>query len=115
MKKRKRKARSNRRGGLTAKQWKALRARVIKAQGNKCAMPGCEAPGHDGPSKKVRGVTIRRLYLDHDHKTGRVRGALCFRCNHRLLGRGLEDWMLHWGAAKYLKSTRDWRTYAQAA
>jgi Autographiviridae endonuclease VII len=106
-KSRQRKRKSNRRGGLTAKQWKALRAKVIKAQGNRCAI--CGEPGHDGPSKKLKGRTIRRLYLDHDHKTGRVRGALCFKCNHRLLGRGLEDATLHRLAALYLELKHDWR------
>ena len=51
----------------------------------------------------------RRLPVDHDHKTGRVRGALCFRCNHRLLGRGLEDARLHESAAEYLRSDCDGR------
>lgn len=108
MKKRKRKKPANhKRGGLTAKQWKALRAKVIKRQGNRCAI--CGEHGHDGPSKKHKGITIRRLYLDHDHKTGRVRGALCFRCNHRLLGRGLEDPTLHELAALYLRLKFDAR------
>lgn len=109
MRKKKRKgSKLFRQTGLTAKQWKALRKREIKKQGGKCKI--CGHAGHDGPSKKLKdGTTIRRLYLDHDHKTGRVRGALCFRCNHRLLGRGLEDAALHLAAAEYLKSEYDAR------
>lgn len=49
------------------------------------------------------------LAVDHDHKTGRVRGLLCFRCNHRLLGRGLEDPFLHQAAVNYLLDTFDGR------
>jgi len=49
------------------------------------------------------------LVVDHDHRSGRVRGLLDWRCNHRLLGRGLEDAFLHQQAALYLLDTFDGR------
>ena len=49
-------------------------------------------------------------YVDHDHKTGRVRGVLCFTCNYRLLGKGaLNSAELHRKAAAYLDSPFDGR------
>jgi hypothetical protein len=55
--------------GITAEGYDAL----LKAQGGKCAI--CRA----------RPVS-KRLAVDHDHKTGAVRGLLCSRCNHDLMG-----------------------------
>lgn len=79
--------------GLTLQQYR----RMVQAQGGVCAI--CRRAPRPG----------RPLHVDHDHRTGRVRGALCFRCNHRLLGRGLEDADLHAAAAAYLQRTVDWR------
>lgn len=55
--------------GLTAGQYDAL----LASQGGRCAI--CRAR----PKSK-------RLAVDHDHKTGAVRGLLCGRCNHDLMG-----------------------------
>jgi len=55
--------------GLTATDYDSL----LAAQGGRCAI--CRAR----PKSK-------RLAVDHDHKTGAVRGLLCSRCNHDLMG-----------------------------
>lgn len=48
-------------------------AQLLALQGGKCAI--CRSR----PRSK-------RLAVDHDHKTGAVRGLLCSRCNHDLMG-----------------------------
>lgn len=53
--------------GISLEQYEAM----ARQQGGVCKL--C---GH--PPKK------RRLYVDHDHRTKRVRGLLCFRCNRAL-------------------------------
>lgn len=45
---------------------------TIERQGGRCAI--CQRPA------RGRGVEAR-LQLDHDHRTGRIRGALCGACN----------------------------------
>lgn len=42
----------------------------LEAQGGVCAVPSCG-----------RAPKTRRLSVDHDHATGKVRGLLCHRCN----------------------------------
>lgn len=41
-------------------------ARLLAEQDGKCAILGCE-----------RTPKTRRFHIDHDHKTGAVRGLLC--------------------------------------
>jgi hypothetical protein len=67
----KRKSRLKTTYGLTAGAYDAM----VDAQGGKCA--SCGRP----PSDEDRGG---RLAVDHDHRTGRVRGLLCVRCNTAL-------------------------------
>lgn len=45
--------------------------RLLAAQGGHCAL--CP-----------NGPKTRRLHVDHEHSTGRVRGLLCHRCNRVL-------------------------------
>lgn len=54
------------------------------------------------PETKGRGAKNKRLAVDHDHKTGKVRGLLCGNCN---TGIGLlkDDWKILTLAIIYLQ------------
>lgn len=76
--------------GITIFQYNAM----LEDQGHVCRICG-EAP-------------VRRLAVDHDHKTGRVRGLLCWNCN-----RGLQNFRDNpdalWAAVQYVTSEFDGR------
>ncbi|MBA4365835.1 MAG: hypothetical protein C0398_07565 [Coprothermobacter sp.] len=61
---------SLKRYGITRAQYDA----VFALQGGKCAVCGTSAVGG------VRGRS-KMLCVDHDHKTGKIRGLLCRSCN----------------------------------
>jgi hypothetical protein len=63
--------------GVTSEQYEAM----LAAQGGGCAICG-------NPPK------TRRLDVDHDHRTGKVRGLLCHRCNRALPSWVDTKWLL---------------------
>ncbi len=76
--------------GLTLEEYRALRTK----QKDRCAI--CGRP----ESARGRGKRPARLSVDHDHRTGKVRGLLCRVCNSAL-GRFTDDsWRA--SAARYL-------------
>jgi hypothetical protein len=74
--------------GITVEQYDAMLAR----QRGACAI--CRIRSTDSP---------RRLHVDHDHKSGRVRGLLCYRCNTGI-GVFLEDSARLRAAIRYLRN-----------
>jgi len=72
--------------GLTVEEYEAM----LAAQGGVCACGNVCA-------------TSKRLSVDHDHKTGRVRGLLCRRCNS-VLGYVDDDIDLLVTLTEYLRS-----------
>lgn len=65
---------------LTQQQAEGERAALALRQNNCCALCG----RHESSFK-------RRLNVDHNHKTGQVRGLLCYRCNKFIVGRHTLD------------------------
>lgn len=56
---------------LTRKRQDEVKAELLKEQGYQCAI--CK---HD-----LRRIANANICLDHDHKTGIIRGVLCRGCN----------------------------------
>lgn len=64
---------------------------LLKMQGHRCAI--CRQK----PAKK-------RLAVDHDHKTGEVRGLLCATCNKGILGSAHDSLEILQRAVGYMES-----------
>ena|ERR1017187_305861 len=60
--------------GLPTKELRSKYNLMIEAQRNRCAI--C-----DKPETRTQNGKTRNLSIDHCHKTGTVRGLLCFKCN----------------------------------
>jgi hypothetical protein len=65
--------------GITPEQWDAL----FEGQGGACALCRSKSPG-----------TAKTWHTDHCHRTGRVRGILCFSCNITLGFMESRSWMI---------------------
>ena len=77
--------------GLTEDQYDALLGR----QGGGCAICGATEPGRKGD---------RNFCVDHDHRTGAMRGLLCHRCN-QAIGHLKDSPDFCRQAAKYLETS----------
>jgi len=60
----------------SSRDYEKERAIFFKKQRGKC-----------GICKRLQTEFKRRLNLDHNHKTGFLRGLLCFYCNKFVVGR----------------------------
>lgn len=60
----------------TRKEIDAIRQALIDKHGDHCFI--CRKPG---------SAFKKRLSVDHAHRSGRVRGLLCFYCNRMLVAR----------------------------
>lgn len=81
-------SRLNKNYGITLEQYN----KILKDQENKCAICGESDPNHQNG-----------FCVDHDHKTGKIRGILCNACN-RGLGYFKDDTSVLSNAIKYLHS-----------
>lgn len=70
---------------------------MFRDQSGRCAICGTDDPGgHE------KGKHPRSFAMDHDHKTGRLRGLLCSVCN-RALGGFKDDPERLMNAANYIR------------
>ena len=80
--------------GITLEEYERMSA----TQNNLCAI--CKLPETSLNNQKVGGV--RRLAVDHNHKTGQVRELLCSHCN-KALGSAREDIKILSRMIEYIK------------
>ena len=73
---------------------------MLKKQLGTCAI--CRKP----ETLKDKNGNVRFLAIDHDHKTGRIRGLLCAACN-LMLGKAYDNPLVLRAAADYLEANND--------
>lgn len=61
---------------LTGRQAEVERQKLSDAQGQSCAI-----------CRRHEDEFANRLSVDHNHRTGKVRGLLCYQCNKFRVGR----------------------------
>lgn len=74
--------------------------RLFDAQEGRCLLCGGEMP-----RPPIRGKSLNRAVIDHDHATGRIRGLLHGGCNMRL--EPIEDEEFRAMAMAYLAAVED--------
>lgn len=78
--------------GISTEQYDGLLAKA----GGGCHLCG-KTPEENG----------KALAVDHNHKTGEIRGVLCAYCNHRVIGRHVDGDLLR-RMAVYVEQTTGW-------
>jgi hypothetical protein len=81
--------------GMTETEYQTM----LDQQGGVCAI--CQRT-----ETRMQNGSIVHLSVDHDHKTGKIRALLCYRCNSGL-AHFREDTALLEGAVAYLKKHSD--------
>ncbi len=69
---------------------------LLRKQNNVCSICQCKEIRIDKRTNR-----ISELAVDHDHKTGRIRGLLCYKCNS-VLGYANDDIQILKSATNYL-------------
>lgn len=64
---------------------------ILNAQNGRCAICLCKP-------------RTKNLAVDHNHGTGEVRGLLCYRCNHGLLGHAHDSEEMLERALEYVRN-----------
>lgn len=81
--------------GITPEEFE----KILENQGGGCAICGAKQTNVTTRKEKIE----KKLYIDHDHETGKVRGILCHHCNFGL-GQFRDDPELLRKAISYLKT-----------